>query len=528
MMSSLKWNHSSNSNDTTLVLKSLAKEQPSLVGTVGSTNGMIGLNQEGLVADQSMYYYYSGYHYPGYGWNEPAYMAGANGSLVYYMPEFQSGYNSYPTSLQPESGAMVVDEKHLRQQQCITTPIALQAQTLGTSVYYPSSLGHAPEVMPAYREDTFFWNFNNEKGYMGDLAMSTTKPKYLSQMRSSKATTDSKRSFVEAKRQRPILKLPQRVSDANPPVNLLNKTSEELLPVAKLPSCSDQGGDERNSVDTDLLNEQSPDSTTDALIKTSTSESRRASISIPDLESGNYGSKTAIFRRDDYNLSDFPTNYDQASFFVIKSYSEDDIHKSIKYNVWASTLNGNKILDSAFQTAEEKMMKEEGNNHHPIFLFFSVNASGQFCGVAEMIGRVDFNKNMGFWQQDKWNGFFPVKWHIIKDVPNPQLRHIKLENNDYKPVTNSRDTQEVKLTQGSEMLNIFKAFSNKTSILDDFGFYEKRQKVMQDKRTKICASPKNLPKEDEEAKEPDKVEPLIASALGCLELSPVKSLEPVQ
>jgi len=60
-----------------------------------------------------------------------------------------------------------------------------------------------------------------------------------------------------------------------------------------------------------------------------------------------------------------------------------------------------------------------------------------------MIGRVDFNKSMDFWQQDKWNGYFPVKWHIIKDIPNPQLRHIILENNDHKPVTNSRDTQEV-------------------------------------------------------------------------------------
>lgn len=75
--------------------------------------------------------------------------------------------------------------------------------------------------------------------------------------------------------------------------------------------------------------------------------------------------------------------------------------------------------------------------------FLQVNVSGQFCGVAEMIGPVDFNKNMDFWQQDKWNGSFPVKWHIIKDVPNTSLRHIILENNENKPVTNSRDTQEV-------------------------------------------------------------------------------------
>lgn len=72
-----------------------------------------------------------------------------------------------------------------------------------------------------------------------------------------------------------------------------------------------------------------------------------------------------------------------------------------------------------------------------------VNASGQFCGVAEMTGPVDFHKDMDFWQQDKWTGSFPVKWHIIKDVPNTNFRHIILENNENKPVTNSRDTQEV-------------------------------------------------------------------------------------
>lgn len=72
-----------------------------------------------------------------------------------------------------------------------------------------------------------------------------------------------------------------------------------------------------------------------------------------------------------------------------------------------------------------------------------VNASGQFCGVAEMAGSVDFNKSLDVWQQDKWTGRFNVKWHIIKDIPNCQFRHIILANNDNKPVTNSRDTQEV-------------------------------------------------------------------------------------
>ena len=79
---------------------------------------------------------------------------------------------------------------------------------------------------------------------------------------------------------------------------------------------------------------------------------------------------------------------------------------------------------------------------------YQVNASAQFCGVAEMVGPVDFDKSVDYWLQDKWSGQFPVKWHIINDVPNSQFRHILLESNDNKPVTNSRDTQEVRIQLG--------------------------------------------------------------------------------
>ncbi|OWM89843.1 hypothetical protein CDL15_Pgr024592 [Punica granatum] len=182
--------------------------------------------------------------------------------------------------------------------------------------------------------------------------------------------------------------------------------------------------------------------------------------------------------REQYNKADFPEEYADAKFFVIKSYSEDDVHKSIKYNVWASTPNGNKKLDAAYREAQEKA------GDCPIFLFFSVNTSGQFVGVAEMMGPVDFQKNVEYWQQDKWNGCFPVKWHIVKDVPNSLLKHIILENNENKPVTNSRDTQEVKLEQGPKMIKIFKEHSSKTCLLDDFEFYENRQKAIQEKKAK--------------------------------------------
>lgn len=75
---------------------------------------------------------------------------------------------------------------------------------------------------------------------------------------------------------------------------------------------------------------------------------------------------SAVPDREQYNTPDFPEDYSDAKFFVIKSYSEDDVHKSIKYNVWASTQNGNKKLHAAYMEAQEK------SGCCPVFLFFSV------------------------------------------------------------------------------------------------------------------------------------------------------------
>ncbi|CAM8986355.1 unnamed protein product [Rhodiola kirilowii] len=219
--------------------------------------------------------------------------------------------------------------------------------------------------------------------------------------------------------------------------------------------------------------------------------SKPKSQAAPDqsFPSGNSKSSTPtpkVDHNETYNQPDFVTDYDAAKFFIIKSYSEDNVHKSIKYGVWASTPNGNRKLDAAYREAKEMQ------GACPVFLLFSVNASAQFCGVAEMTGPVDFEKSVDYWQQDKWSGQFPVKWHMIKDVPNSQFRHIVLEYNDNKPVTNSRDTQEVKLEQGIEILKIFKSYETEMSILDDFDFYEEREKVMNERKARQQASTPTL------------------------------------
>jgi len=165
--------------------------------------------------------------------------------------------------------------------------------------------------------------------------------------------------------------------------------------------------------------------------------------------------------------ANFNANPDFAKFYVIKSYSEDDVHKSIKYSIWTSTDSGNRRLDKGYKEFHMK---------GPVYLCFSVNASGQFCGIAQMMSPLDYSKKASVWnQEDKWNGQFEVKWIFIKDVPNSAFRHIRLTNNENKPVTNSRDTQEVLLEPGREILKIFKSYKIKTSILDDFSYYNQQE-----------------------------------------------------
>ncbi|GKA05589.1 YTH domain-containing protein, partial [Tanacetum coccineum] len=135
------------------------------------------------------------------------------------------------------------------------------------------------------------------------------------------------------------------------------------------------------------------------------------------------------------NRPDFETTYDNAKFFVIKSFSEDNVHKSQVQCL------------GQYSTGKQKtrccLSRSKGSQCRLSYLpfFFSVNASGQFCGLAEMVGTVDFVNDAEYWQQDRWSGQFKVKRHIVKDVPNSRFRHI-LENNTTNLSPHSRDSQE--------------------------------------------------------------------------------------
>ena len=162
--------------------------------------------------------------------------------------------------------------------------------------------------------------------------------------------------------------------------------------------------------------------------------------------------------------------YSNSKFFVIKSFSEEDVHKSIKYGVWSSSKNGNLTLSNAFQITKEK----NGN----VYLFFSCNGSGRYVGVSRMKTSCDENRTFEFWTQDgKWTGLFDVEWLFIKDVPFKEFKDIiiTMKDGEIKPISNARDTQEIPFEQAKIMLEKIGNYQNSNTILEHFEFYDMRQ-----------------------------------------------------
>jgi hypothetical protein len=88
-------------------------------------------------------------------------------------------------------------------------------------------------------------------------------------------------------------------------------------------------------------------------------------------------------------------------------------------------------------------------------------------GIALMKSDVEYKVNFNYWSQnDKWKGFFVVDWICIKDVPNKMFRNIINNLNENKPVTSSRDTQEICTEAGLKMLKIFRDYQQESTIFD--------------------------------------------------------------
>lgn len=207
---------------------------------------------------------------------------------------------------------------------------------------------------------------------------------------------------------------------------------------------------------TNFLSEESDPTTssTDSILSSMSLVSSKSQLSWPD--DNDYFDPTELAANPGPFQRSFSTSagarFDvcgNSRFFVIKSYSALDVQASMANGIWASTELGNKRLDKAYREASGG-----------IYLFFSVNSSAKFCGVAKMIGPIDFTKASDIWvESSRWKGIFPVEWLIIREIPNRLLRHLRVYLNENKPVANSRDTQELPFDIGIAMMGTFDTFA---------------------------------------------------------------------
>jgi hypothetical protein len=170
-------------------------------------------------------------------------------------------------------------------------------------------------------------------------------------------------------------------------------------------------------------------------------------------------------------------------FFVIKSYTEEDLHKAVKYLLWSSTTRGNLILDAAYRDVEE-IRRENEDREAEVYLFFSVNKSKHFQGVARITGPVDHSAHhTDLWRQSaKWPGSISIEWVTIKDVPNNQFIHIENPLNENKPACQGRDCQEIYPKTGEKMLTVFRTYVAASKLFDDFMFYDEQERLRSSKK----------------------------------------------
>eukprot|EP00917_Polyrhabdina_sp_WS-2016_P023791 GHVP01051465.1.p2 GENE.GHVP01051465.1~~GHVP01051465.1.p2 ORF type:complete len:311 (-),score=57.95 GHVP01051465.1:78-1010(-) len=128
-------------------------------------------------------------------------------------------------------------------------------------------------------------------------------------------------------------------------------------------------------------------------------------------------------------------------YFLIKSYSNENIGKSLQWNVWATCFRNEKKLDEAY------------NNSPHVILVFSVNGSSRFSGYASMKSRPGQSKvtERIFCGPD--GSPFPGKMFDLYWV-RQDCDHITNSLNEYKPVKIGRDGQELSSDAGKALCKI--------------------------------------------------------------------------
>ena len=131
-----------------------------------------------------------------------------------------------------------------------------------------------------------------------------------------------------------------------------------------------------------------------------------------------------------------------SQFFIIKSSIKDNIEKSKKHSVWATTIQNSNRLNEAFKKGK-------------VILIFSANASQSYQGYAIMTSfSADSPSNL--WQVDtiKLAGDFSVAWLCYCELSFSKVKHLKNPKKNDELVIKSRDCTELSEEIGYELCKL--------------------------------------------------------------------------
>lgn len=141
------------------------------------------------------------------------------------------------------------------------------------------------------------------------------------------------------------------------------------------------------------------------------------------------------------------TNHQKTRFFVLKSFSEDNISASLRHDVWA-TIRRN-----------ERLISEILDSGYNVLIFISVYGQSRFFGYALVTshpGQCKLPKAI-FQTADKkifHGNHFDILWIRVIELPFADCLHLKNSLNN-KSLVSSRDGQEVDATTGLELCSLF-------------------------------------------------------------------------
>ena len=158
-------------------------------------------------------------------------------------------------------------------------------------------------------------------------------------------------------------------------------------------------------------------------------------------------------------------------YFIMKSFSEFNLYQSIKSSLWSSPHSINQLLNEAYLLA---------NSEYPIYLFFSLCHSSHFIGFAEMTSKL-CEMNYQLWEKNnKFKNYFNVKWHVIKDIPNYQIRNWK--GGEEEDCIRVRNGTEINTKTGEWLKGIMLWYPIRTHLNMDGEYYQEKENEMIIKR----------------------------------------------